>query len=117
MVTSKIVKGTKCSILYSRVQEEIFALGNPLHTRETLLKYIGGLHSYLRHTILIFNPSNIDEVLVQATHMEASKSKPGLEGMSKKTPRFKKHSKGKKEKGQKETTVNKRTKESTCTHF
>ena len=42
----------------------------PLYTQETLLKYIGGLHVYLRHSILMFNPSNFDEVCVQATHIE-----------------------------------------------
>ena len=30
-----------------------------------------GLHSYLRHTILMFNPTSLDDVLVQATHLEA----------------------------------------------
>ncbi|WP_208081209.1 hypothetical protein, partial [Bacteroides uniformis] len=35
------------------------------------MKYIGGLHSYLKHTILMFNPSNLDKVCVQATHLEA----------------------------------------------
>lgn len=34
------------------------------------MKYIGGLHSYLRHTILMFNPTMLDEVCVQATHLE-----------------------------------------------
>jgi ribosomal protein S8E len=43
----------------------------PLYMQETLLKYIGGLHSYLRHTILMFNPTNFDEVCVQATHIES----------------------------------------------
>ena len=47
----------------------------PLHTHETLLKCIGGMHSYLRHTILMFNPTNIDEVSVQVTHLEANKGK------------------------------------------
>src|ERR1700733_8727891 len=42
-----------------------------LDSPETLLKYIGGLHSYTRHTILVFNPTSIDEVFVQATHLEA----------------------------------------------
>lgn len=37
---------------------------------ETLLKYIGGLHGYLRHIILIFNPTSLDDVSVQATHLE-----------------------------------------------
>ena len=40
-------------------------------SQDTLLKYIGGLHSYLRHTILMFNPNNLDDVCVQATHLEA----------------------------------------------
>jgi len=31
---------------------------------ETLLKYIGGFHIYLRHTILMFNPTSMDEVSV-----------------------------------------------------
>jgi hypothetical protein len=46
-------------------------LGVDLSSQETLLKYIGALHSYLRHTILMFNPSNLDEVCVQETHLEA----------------------------------------------
>ena len=46
-------------------------LGIPLYTQETLLKYIGGLHSYLKHTILMFNPQNLDEVHVQGNHIEA----------------------------------------------
>ena len=45
--------------------------GIDLSSQETLLKYIGGLHSYLRHTILMFNPTNLDEVCVHATHLEA----------------------------------------------
>jgi hypothetical protein len=43
----------------------------PLDTQETLLKYIGGFHSYLRHTILMFNPTSLDEVCVQTTHLES----------------------------------------------
>jgi hypothetical protein len=39
-------------------------LGIYLSSQETLLKYIGALHSYLRHTILMFNPSNLHEVCV-----------------------------------------------------
>ena len=29
------------------------------------------MHSYLKHTILMFSPSNFDQVCVQATHIEA----------------------------------------------
>ena len=46
-------------------------LGIPLYTQETLLNFIGGLHSYLCHTILMFDPYNLDEVCVQATHIES----------------------------------------------
>jgi hypothetical protein len=34
------------------------------------MKYIGALHSYIRHTLLFFNPTSLDEVCVQATHLE-----------------------------------------------
>ena len=34
-----------------------------LDTQETLLKYIGGMHPYLQHTLLMFNPSNLDDVM------------------------------------------------------
>ena len=46
-------------------------LGINLYSQENLLKYIGGLHSYLRHTILLFNSTNLDEVWFHATHLEA----------------------------------------------
>jgi hypothetical protein len=34
------------------------------------MKYIGTLHSYIRHTFLLFNPTSLEEVCVQATHLE-----------------------------------------------
>ena len=39
--------------------------------QDNLIKYIGGLHSYLKHNILMFNPTSLDEVCVQVTHLEA----------------------------------------------
>ena len=65
----------------------------------------------------MFNPSNIDEVSMQVTHLEASKCKPSVEGMSKRPPRFKKQLKGEKGKGKREATVMKNNEESTCSHF
>jgi hypothetical protein len=58
-------------------------LGVYLSSQDTLLKYIGGFHSYLRHTILMFNPSNLDEVCVQATHLEARGRNEPQEGSKK----------------------------------
>jgi hypothetical protein len=34
------------------------------------MKYIGTLHSYICHTLLLFNPISLDEVCVQATHLK-----------------------------------------------
>ena len=51
-------------------RKKALTLGIPLYTQDTLLKYICGMHSYLRHTILMFSPSNFVEVRVQAIHIE-----------------------------------------------
>ena len=83
----------------------------PLYTHETLLKFIGGLHSYLRHTILMFNPNNLDEVCVQSTHIE-------MGGRSVPSNFQKKFSKtdDKKGKGKKTVTLKKEGERPTCTH-
>jgi len=52
-------------------RKRALVLGVPLYTQENLLKYIGGLRSHLRHSIIMFNPSNLDKLCVQATHIEA----------------------------------------------
>jgi hypothetical protein len=64
-------------------RKRALVLGIPLYTQETLLIYIGGLHSYLRHMILMFNLTNLDEVCVQETHIE-TKGKNTKENVSKK---------------------------------
>lgn len=45
-------------------------LGILLNTNNILFKYIGGLHGYLRRTLLLYNPNELDQVCVQATHLE-----------------------------------------------
>jgi hypothetical protein len=64
-------KGQSVQEYTQEFRKRALILGIPLYTQETLLKYIGGLHSYLRHMILMFNPNNLDEVCVQATHIES----------------------------------------------
>jgi hypothetical protein len=81
-------------------------LGIPLDTPETLLKSIGGMHSYLCHTILMFNPTNIDEVSVEDTHLETGKGKHVVEDVSKEPREFEEQSKGK-GKSKKTTTMKK----------
>jgi hypothetical protein len=46
----------------------------PLHTQETLMKYIGGLPAHIHNTVFMFGPTNIDEVYVQATYIEVGKT-------------------------------------------
>ena len=87
-----------------------------MDTQETLLKYIGGLHSYLRHTILMFNPTSLDEVCVQATHLESRGKNVNVDFVKSFKPiegKFK--GKGKEKfKGKKTNTVKK--KNPSCTH-
>jgi hypothetical protein len=73
----KAIKRSKLQEYTQTFHKKTLNLGIPLYTQETLLKYISGLHSYLKHTILMLNPSNFDEVCVQAIHVESSKGNVG----------------------------------------
>ena len=65
------MKSQSVQIYSHEFRKRALTLGISLDSPETLLKYIGGLHSYLKHTILMFNPTSLDDVSVQATHLEA----------------------------------------------
>jgi hypothetical protein len=54
----------------------------PLHTQETLMKYIGFLPKHIRNTVCMLGPTNIDEVFVQETYIEARKIGVGVSGES-----------------------------------
>jgi hypothetical protein len=69
----KTLRQSKGQIVQSFTEEfrkKYLALNIPLDSYETLMKYIGTRHSYIRHTLLLFNPTSLDEVCVQATHPE-----------------------------------------------
>jgi hypothetical protein len=57
-------KGKNVQSYTQEFRRRALILGIDLYSQETLLKYIGGFHSYLRHTILMFNPANLDEVCI-----------------------------------------------------
>jgi hypothetical protein len=57
-------------------------LNIPLHTKETLMTYIGGFPAHIHNTMFMFEPTNIDEVFVQATHIEERKIGVGVSGES-----------------------------------
>jgi hypothetical protein len=46
----------------------------PLHTQETLMKYIGCLHTHIHNTVFMFGLTNLDEVFVQATYIQVGKT-------------------------------------------
>ena len=67
----KQLKGQNLQVYTQEFRRRALLLGVDLHIQDTLLKYIGGLHTYLRYTILMFNPTSLDEVCIQAIHLEA----------------------------------------------
>ena len=54
------LKGENVQDYTHEFRRRALILGINLYSQEKLLKYIRGLHSYLRHTILMFNPTKID---------------------------------------------------------
>ena len=75
----KQLKGQNVQVYTQEFRRRALLLGIYLPSQDSLLRYVGGLHTYLRHTILIFNPTSLDEVFVQATHLEA-RGKQNLDG-------------------------------------
>jgi len=65
------LKGQSVQSYTQAFRKRALILDISLDSPETLLRYIGGLHSYLKHTILMFNPPSIDGISIQATHLEA----------------------------------------------
>eukprot|EP00253_Pinus_taeda_P005189 PITA_05189 len=55
------LKGKSVQGYAQEFRKRALMLGISLDSPETLLKYIGGLHNYMRHIILMFNPTSIDE--------------------------------------------------------
>jgi hypothetical protein len=56
----------------------------PLHTEETLMKYIVGLPAHIRNIVFMFGPTNLDEVSIQVTYIEAGKAGVSRESSSRK---------------------------------
>jgi hypothetical protein len=109
-------KGKSVQSFTQEFRRRALVLGVDLSSQETLLKYIGALHSYLRHTILMFNPSNLDEVCVQATHLEARGRNDTHEGNKKNFSHGDKGKKNFKGNGRKNVVVKKEGEKFTCKH-
>ena len=45
-------------------------MGIALDPLEVVTKYIGSLHSYIRHSLFLFEPTTIDSASVKAIHLK-----------------------------------------------
>jgi hypothetical protein len=68
----------------------------PLHTQETLMNSIRGLPAHIRNIVFMFGPTNLDEVFVQETYIEARKTVVGVSGESSSRKEDKRKGNGKK---------------------
>jgi len=105
--TLRQLKGKSVQCYTQEFRKRALILGVYLDSPETPLNYIGGIYSYLRHTILMFNPTSIDEVSIQATHLEArgKNVNPEVGGSSKLTASKNKEKRTQKWKERKKNTV------------
>jgi hypothetical protein len=84
----------------------------PLHTQENIMKYIRGLHAHIRNIVFIFGPTNLDEVYVQTTYIEAGKIGVGVSGKSSSRKEDKR-----KWNGKKENSVTRKEEKPSCKNF
>jgi hypothetical protein len=93
----KLRKGQTVKEYTNEFHKMALMLDIPLHTQETLMKYIGGLPAHIRNTIFMFGPTNLDEVFDQATYIEFGKTGVGVSGESSSRKEDKRKGNGKKE--------------------
>jgi hypothetical protein len=89
----KLRKGQTVQEYTDGFRKMALMLDIPLHTQETLMKYIGGLPAHIRNIVFMFGPTNLDEVYVQATYIEAGKAGVSGESSSRKEDKRKWHGK------------------------
>lgn len=78
-------KGQNVQSFTEEFRKQALNLGISLDAPKTVSKYIGALHSYTRHSLLLFEPTTIDATNVKAIHLE-SRGKNDRDGQAKKAP-------------------------------
>lgn len=63
------IKGQNVQSFTKEFRKQALNLIIPLDSLEIVTKYIGSLHSYIRHSLLLFEPVTIDEASVKAMHL------------------------------------------------
>jgi hypothetical protein len=93
----KLRKGQTMQEYIDGFRKMALMLEIPLHTQETVMKYIGGLPTHIRNIVFMFGPTNLDEVSIQATYIEAWKTSVGESAESSSRKEDKRKWNGKKE--------------------
>eukprot|EP00253_Pinus_taeda_P004825 PITA_04825 len=115
--TLRQLKGQSVQGYTQEFRKRALMLGISLDSSKTLLKYIGGLKSYMRHTIVMFNPTSIDEVSIQATHLEARGRNGNLEVGGSSQPTTSKRKEKRKQKWEARKTSTTQKGKASCTHY
>eukprot|EP01018_Ginkgo_biloba_P002772 Gb_08746 [translate_table: standard] len=90
----------------TELRKQAIVLGVSLKDPQVLMKYIGGLHSHIKRQVLLFKPTSIDQVSVQAQYIEKDGRKGQQSGSSKQNQRGSSKGKGSgKDKGKRITTT------------
>jgi len=63
-------KGKNVKIFTEEFRKQELNLGISLDLPQIVTKYVGVLHSYIRHSLLLFYPTTIDAASVKAIHLE-----------------------------------------------
>ena len=78
-------KGQNVQSFIEEFRKKALSLGISLDSPEVVTKYIGSLHSYIRHSLLMFEPTTINSTNVKAIHLE-NRGINDKDDHSKKTP-------------------------------
>ncbi len=63
-------RGRDVQSFIEEFRKQALNLGIALDSLEVVTKYIGSLHSHLRHSLLLFEPTTIDSTSVKAIQLE-----------------------------------------------
>jgi hypothetical protein len=107
----KLRKGQTVQEYTNEFRKMELMLNIPLHTQETLMKYIEGLPAHICNIVFMFGPTNLDEVFVQTTYIEAGKTRVGVSGKSSSRKEDKRKGNGKKE-----NSMTRREEKLSCKH-
>jgi hypothetical protein len=92
----KLIKGQMGKKYTHEFRTMALMLNIPLHTQETLIKYMGGLPAHIHNIVFMFGPNNLDEVYVQETYIEEGKEELVYKGNRLQGKRKKERGNGKK---------------------